>query len=253
MEGSAYQPKQIAKVLVGSRLHETNRPDSDYDYRGIYMDSLTDALSPFRTHKTTSWIEGDVDNTSYELREFCKLATKGNATILEVFFSDKIVTTSKAHQYMRDNWEKFMDTHNFINASRGYAHNQYKKALSYDDLGVRGQVRTAKFIISFLRVMWQCEHYLMTGEFKCSLKNCPHYDFITDIKGKSREEIDIPLCFAKMEEMDKSLLKAEEFSKRALPTIYNRKPDIKFIENFLNIAYLSQDEWSEEKEGNYNG
>lgn len=252
MQKSAYQPRQLAKVLVGSRLHETNRPDSDYDYRGIYMDSLTDALSPFRNHKTTSWIEGDVDNTSYELREFCKLATKGNATILEVFFSDKIVTTSKAHKFMQQNWQKFMDTHHFINASRGYAHNQYKKALSYGDLGERQQIRTAKFVISFLRVMWQCEQYLYKDVFKCSLKECPYYDFITEIKGKPREEMDIPLCFAKMEQLDKELLKAEEWCKQNAPLVYYRKPDIKFIENFLNVVYLSPDEWSEEQKGNYN-
>ncbi len=126
--------KLLAKVLVGSRLHGTHTEESDFDYRGIYIDSLEDALSPFKSHKTTSWIEGDEDNTSYELREFCKLATKGNATILEVFFSDVVFETSPEHKMMQSNWRKFMDTKNFIAASRGYAHNQYKKALSYDDI-----------------------------------------------------------------------------------------------------------------------
>ena len=231
--------QQLAKVVVGSRLHDTATPESDWDYRGIYIDDLKDALSPFKTHKTTSWIEGDEDNTSYELREFCKLATKGNATILEVFFSDKIIETSEPHKIMQENWHKFMDTHNFINASRGYAHNQYKKALSYDDLGARQQVRTAKFIISFLRVMWQCEQYLLTGEFKCSLKTCPYYDFIKEIKGMPREKLDIPLCFAKMEEMDKKLLVAEEWCKNNAPERYNAKPDIKWIEHFIYATYAT--------------
>lgn len=232
--------QQLAKVVVGSRLHDTATPESDWDYRGIYIDDLKDALSPFKTHKTTSWIEGDEDNTSYELREFCKLATKGNATILEVFFSDKIIETSEPHKIMQENWHKFMDTHNFINASRGYAHNQYKKALSYDDLGARQQVRTAKFIISFLRVMWQCEQYLLTGEFKCSLKTCPYYDFIKEIKGKPREKLDIPLCFAKMEEMDKKLLVAEEWCKNNAPERYNAKPDIDWIEDFIYKTYIGE-------------
>lgn len=227
----------LAKVVVGSRLHETATPESDWDYRGIFKEDLKSALSPFGQHKTTSWIEGDEDNTSYELREFCKLATKGNATIIEVFFSDKIIETSPIHQEMRKNWKKFMDTHNLINASRGYAHNQYKKALSYDDLGERQQIRTAKFIIAFLRVMWQCEQYLLHDEFKCSLKTCDMYDFIKSIKGTPREELDIPLCFAKMEEMDKRLLWAEEWCKDNTPEIYNRKPDIAYIEDFILRAY----------------
>lgn len=240
----------LAKVVVGSQLHKTATPTSDWDYRGIYMDDLKIALSPFDNHKTTSWIEGDEDNTSYELREFCKLATKGNATILEVFFSDMVIVTGTIHQEMRENWYKFMDTHHFINASRGYAHNQYKKALSYDDLGARQQVRTAKFIISFLRVMWQCEQYLLTGEFKCSLETCPYYDFIREIKGKPREELDIPLCFAKMEEMDKKLLVAEEWCKNNAPDRYYHKPDLPWIKDFIYRAYTNKDAvtWEAENE-----
>lgn len=229
--------KTLAKVVVGSRLHGTANEQSDWDYRGIYIDDLQDALSPFQQHKTTSWIDGNEDNTAYELREFCKLATKGNATMLEVFFSDEVVETSPAHKEMQQNWQKFMDTKAFIQASRGYAQNQYRKALSYDDVGEKGQLRTAKFIIAFLRVMWQCEQYLYKDVFKCSLKECPYYDFIMQIKGKPREEMDIPLCFAKMEEMNQKLLKAEQWCRDNMPEVYNRNPDIKWIENFLFDVY----------------
>lgn len=234
--------KIIAKVTVGSRLHKTANEQSDWDYRGIYMDDLRDALSPFKTHKTTTWIEGDEDNTAYELREFCKLATKGNATILEVFFSDQIIETSDAHKEMRENWKKFMDTQNFIKASRGYMQNQYRKALSYDDVGEKGQLRTSKFIIAFLRVAWQCEQYLLNDEFKCSLETCPRYEFIKEIKGTPREQLDIPRCFYAMENADKTLLKAEQWCKENTPEVYNRKPDIEWIEQFLYLTY-SKDTW----------
>lgn len=229
--------KFLAKVVVGSRLHETATPESDWDYRGIYIIPEIEALSPFRKPKNTSWIEGNEDDTSYELRNFCKLATKGNATILEVFFSDKILQTSPEHQEMRENWKKFMNTKNFINASRGYAHNQYKKALDYDDMGEKGQIRTAKFIISFLRVMWQCEQYLLTDTFKCSLKECPYYEFIKQIKGTPREKLDIPQCFFYMEQMNQKLLKAEKYCNEHSPDIYNRTPDIAWIEGFILRAY----------------
>lgn len=83
--------KILTKVVVGSRLHGLDTPESDWDYRGIHIHNLKEALSPFRKLKNTTWIEGDEDNTSYELRDFCKNATKGNATILEVFFSNQVV------------------------------------------------------------------------------------------------------------------------------------------------------------------
>lgn len=236
MEGN----ELVGQVVVGSRLHRTATETSDWDYRGIYMEPLSTVVSPFKAHKTTSWIEGDQDNTSYELREFCRLATKGNATIIEVLTSDKIVKTTPLHQEMCANWRKFMDTHNFIQASRGYAHNQYKKALSYDDLGERQQIRTAKFIIAFLRVMWQCEQYLLYDEFKCSVVDCPYYGFINQVKGTPREELDIPLCFAKMEEMDKKLLKAEQDCKEKRPGLYYRAADIEWIEKLLYKAYVGR-------------
>jgi predicted nucleotidyltransferase len=110
----------LTEVLVGSRLHGLANEQSDYDYRGIYIYPLSEKLSPFKTLKNTSWIEGDQDNTSYELASFCKEATHGNATILEVFFSNKISSSTPIADEMRANWQKFFDTHRFIMASRGY-------------------------------------------------------------------------------------------------------------------------------------
>ena len=62
--------KQLAKVLVGSRLHGLHTPTSDYDYRGIHIHSLRDKLSPFKTLKNTTWIEGFIERAyTKELRE----------------------------------------------------------------------------------------------------------------------------------------------------------------------------------------
>src|ERR1700751_1085934 len=117
----------ITKVVVGSRLHGLHNEKSDYDYRGVHITPLRDVLSPFKTLKNTSWIEGDIDDTSYELADFCKAATKGNATILEVFFSNQVESTTPIAEEMRANWKKFMDTDQFVMASRGYAANQLNK------------------------------------------------------------------------------------------------------------------------------
>lgn len=226
--------KEIAKVLVGSRPHGTYRPDSDYDYRGIYMSDITDKLSPFRKEKTTSWIEGNDDDTSYELAEFCKLATKGNATIWEVFKSDKVIETSDIHKEMQENWLKFMDTKNFVNASRGYAHNQWNKFFNRDDIGEMNQNRTAKFAISFLRVMWQCEQFLRTGEFYCNLENSDVIDLIKSIKGLSAAELapQAPEIYRKMDELERRVYEAWSTTKYK-----DLKPDIPYIEDFIVRSY----------------
>lgn len=229
--------KILAKVLVGSRLHGLNRPDSDYDYRGIHMHSLEERLSPFRNLKNTTWIEGDEDNTSYELADFCKQATKGNATILEVFFSDKIIETSAIHAELRDNWKKFIDTKAFISASRGYAHNQWNKFYNFEDAGVLGQQRTAKFAVAFLRVMWQCEQFLLTGEFKCNIEEADIYPLLKKIKPMTMEEIQecLPEIVAAMTDMNLRISVAEFKSK-----FMDMKPDIEWIENFIYRAYTAE-------------
>ncbi len=225
----------LAKVVVGSRLHETDTPTSDWDYRGIHIHPIKDKLSPFKTIKNTTWIEGDEDNTSYELSDFVKSAAKGNATILEVLFSDKIITTTPAHQEMRDNWIKFFDSKAFLAASRGYANNQYKKMLDYSDEGIKNQPRTAKFIISFLRVMWQAKTMFDTGEFVCSLKESEYYDFIMSIKGKTKIELEdqLPYAMGLMNEADRKL--TESFSRSDFA---DRTPDIDWIEDFVYRTYM---------------
>lgn len=228
------EPKILTKVVVGSRLHGLETPTSDYDYRGIHIHSLRDVLSPFKTLKNTTWIEGDEDNTSYELADFCKNATKGNATILEVFFSDKVIETTAQIEVMRLNWRKFMDTKMFIDASRGYAHNQWNKFYNFESKGINGQERTAKFAVAFLRVMWQCEQFLKTGEFKCNLRESDLYPLLKKIKPLSVEEIQpyLPEIVAAMSDMNMRVSVATYDSK-----FLEMKPDIEWIEKFIYEVY----------------
>lgn len=226
--------KIITKVLVGSRLHGTATEQSDWDYRGVHISPLRDVLSPFKKNKNTSWIEGDEDNTSYELADFCKNATKGNATILEVFFSDQIIETSEVADEMRQNWERFIDTHHFVNASRGYAHNQWNKFYNFESAGVKGQERTAKFAVAFLRVMWQCEQFLLTGEFKCNLFGFDYFDLIMKIKRLTVDEIQpfLPEIVAAMSDMNMRVSVAESKTQYG-----DMKPDIDWIEDFIYRSY----------------
>lgn len=226
--------KVLTKVLVGSRLHGLHTEASDYDYRGIHIEQLKNILSPFQVIKNTSWIEGDEDNTSYELADFCKQAVHGNATILEVFFSDQIIETTPTIDKMRDNWQKFFDTHRFVMASRGYAHNQWNKFYNFEDVGSAGQHRTAKFAVAFLRVMWQCEQFLLTGEFKCNLANSDIAPLLRKIKPLSVQEIQpyLPEIVEAMSDMNLRVSVAESKTKFG-----NMKPDIEWIEEFIYEAY----------------
>ncbi len=57
----------ILKVVVGSQAHGLATPESDFDYRGVFVVPTAEILSLNGTTKTTNWIEGKDDDTSWEL------------------------------------------------------------------------------------------------------------------------------------------------------------------------------------------
>lgn len=221
--------KVVTKVVVGSRLHGLHNDKSDYDYRGIHIHPLKEILSPFKKVKNTQWLEGDVDNTSYELADFCQNATVGNATILEVFFSNQIIETTPIADELRANWKKFMDTDRFVMASRGYAANQYNKMQLFDDIGIRDNHRTAKFAVAYCRVLWQCAEFLKTGVFKCQIEE-PLKSFLLDVKNNFSDDY-VPKLTQTFMELQKEVTDAWK-------TAPKLKPDIEWIEDFIYRSYL---------------
>ncbi len=218
--------KIVAKVVVGSRLHGLETPKSDWDYRGIHIHDLSEKLSPFKTLKNTTWIEGDEDNTSYELADFCKGAVHGNATYLEVFFSDMIKETSPIHQEMRENWQKFIDTDRFVAASKGYAANQFNKLNLFEK-----DKRTPKFAVAYIRVLWQCAVFLETGKFECRITDEPLKKFLVHIKNDMIEE-DVPVLLHLFNELQGRVTIAHAKAEKMTP-------DIEWIEDFIYRAYTT--------------
>lgn len=223
--------KILTKVVVGSRLHGLETPESDYDYRGIHIHPLKDVLSPFKKTKNTSWIEGDEDNTSYELADFCKNATNGNATILEVFFSNQVVESSPTADLLRKEWRRFIDTDRFVLASRGYASNQLNKMQLFEP-----DKRTPKFAVAYMRVLWQCARFLETNEFHCQIDEEPLREFLRQIKYTRPEDFGplVPTLTERFAELQARVSVA--YSKAEI-----LKPDIEWIEEFIYNAYTNND------------
>lgn len=87
--------------------------------------------------------------------------------------------------------------------------------------------------------MWQCEQFLLTGEFKCNISESDLYPLLKKIKPMTREEIQtvLPEIVEAMSQMDMRVAKAEG---DALPEILNMKPDIEWIEDFIYRAYAAE-------------
>lgn len=215
--------KTILSVVVGSRLHGLYNETSDYDIRGVFAHDYMDILSPFRKVKNTSWIEGDQDNTSYELKDFCKFATHGNPTILEVLWSNQVKENTPMGERLQKNRIAFLDSKRIYESHKGYAHNQYTKMSLFDP-----DARTPKFAVAYLRVLQQGWQLLETGDFSPQVTQ--DKDFMMEVKYNFSDKL--------LPELSK---KFAHYQVKIAETYFKYgdqfKPDVPLIEDMIMEAY----------------
>jgi len=148
----------ILKVLVGSRAHGLHNDASDYDFRGVFVTPTHKILSLDPGTKNTQWIEGDVDNTSWELAHFLRLAVRCNPTILETFLAPIELHTEIGLE-LRSLFPYIWNSNDVKNAFIGYGRSQRKKFLEEKD------GRPEKFAVAYGRTLYQAHELITTGTF----------------------------------------------------------------------------------------
>lgn len=172
--------KVILKVLVGSRAHGLANEDSDYDYRGVFVQPTKSILSLGGSYKSNSWFEGKEDQTMYEIGHFLFLATKCNPSILEVFQGPRMHELGKNGEVDDGLWRGddfgtelkrlfpyVWNPKDAFNAFVGYSSNQRKKLLDKKD------DRAPKFACAYLRTIYNLECLLQTGTFTLDVNHNP--------------------------------------------------------------------------------
>lgn len=154
---------KILKVLVGSRAHGLSNPKSDYDYRGVFVTPTSEMLKVGANLRKTNWVEGNDDDTSWEIGHFLNLSTKSNPTILETYKAP-IVHTSPLGNELRDLFPHVWSSQYVRDAFIGYGLNQRKKFLENKD------DRAEKYAVAYLRVLYQAHELLNTGDFAVSFE-----------------------------------------------------------------------------------
>lgn len=115
----------LLKVIVGSQAYGTNTPESDIDYKGIYMQPVEEIL----LGKYKPQINVTDDEVYYEIGRFLELLKKNNPTIIEMLNipEDCVEYKHEILDELFENRDKFltkMCKHSF----GGYAVAQIKKA-----------------------------------------------------------------------------------------------------------------------------
>lgn len=166
----------ILKSLVGSRAHGLHRPDSDYDYRSVHVEPTKKILSLGFKYKASSWNEGEVDDTSYEIGHFLQLCTKANPAVLEVLLAETREIDGPYAKEMRELLPYMYNPQDAFNAFAGYSKNQQKKMLD-NHLN-----RRLKYGVSYVRTVHNLIQLFEFGTFSLKVTNPILLGVLTDIK-----------------------------------------------------------------------
>ena len=144
----------IVKIKFGSHLYGTNTPQSDTDYKGIYLPSLRDVyVGKFKEHISYNTKTGsdqknskeDIDYEVYSLHYFLDLACAGETVAIDMIHAPKemILISSPIWEAIQANRHKTYSKN--IKAFVGYARTQAAK------YGIKGsRLNQAGKVIEFL-------------------------------------------------------------------------------------------------------
>jgi hypothetical protein len=181
---------QILKVIVGSQAHGLAGPNSDFDYRGVFVVPTKDILKIGGNINHTSWIEGKEDDTSWEIGKFLLMATKCNPTVLETFLAERMDLIPFAElgpgnlnlsKELQDLFPHVWNSQGVKDAFIGYGFNQRKKFFDNKDK------RAPKYATAYLRVLYNAWELLSTGTFSVNLSKAPIFDLLKRFKAGNYE------------------------------------------------------------------
>lgn len=116
-------------AISGSRLYGTNRPDSDYDYRGFIIPpyEYLIGLIEFKCQE----VQNEEDSKVYSLKEFFKLLSNGDPQCTELLFvpEDKIKRTSDYYEEIRANKNLFL-SNVIYKRLMGFSNSEWRKAMA---------------------------------------------------------------------------------------------------------------------------
>lgn len=139
----------ISLVLSGSRMYGNSTPESDWDYRGIFIESVQDKVGILpqcnqisdgtMLLKTLNELGLNLEDTDdivlYELNTFTKLAIDNNPNIMDLLHADdeSIVYMSEKGRLLRDNSSLFLSSKMKFTFS-GYAISQLKRIQGHNKM-----------------------------------------------------------------------------------------------------------------------
>lgn len=230
----------LFKMLGGSNSYGLNTPESDVDYRGVFVNTEPSKILGLEKMEHMQKQEAE-DVVYYEFRKFFELLRGGNTGALELLFAEECLETTDTFEEVRANKTKFVDTDKMFRCLLGYMQGERRLA-NGERTGVLGGKRKAqlekygfspKNFVQLFRLAHAGVSLFQKGYFPVNVKKddpklC---EWLMDVKvhpeKHSREELNL-----KVDEFELALKKAYDNRK------FSYSFDHELANDMLRRAYL---------------
>lgn len=241
----------LCEVRFGSHLYGLNTPNSDFDYKGVYLPSTKDmVLQDFPgTIKTSTGIEheknkpGDIDREYISLHKFVDLAVSGDTLAIDMLHADgdNLLYNTPIWDAIVSNRKAFYTKS--LKSLVGYLRHQAAK------YGIKGsRIAAVRLVLSMLKyangdkamrddyMMWSilCEHSMKNDYI--NIYTCPESKKVfLDVCGKKYEDK------AKIGYVRESLQKQfDSAGERALLAEKNEGVDWKALSHAFRVGFQAK-------------
>lgn len=124
----------LFEIITGSRLYGNYTEDSDYDYRGCFIEKTSDMLSGKEHPEHIENKEGTLDAEYYSLNKLRNLLLSGNPNSHELIFApcDAYTYISPRGLYLKYHRSLFLSKSKIQDSYQGYAQSQLKRIKNHN-------------------------------------------------------------------------------------------------------------------------
>lgn len=241
----------LCEVRFGSHLYGLNTPNSDFDYKGVYLPSIKDmVLQDFLgTIKTSTGIEheknkpDDIDREYISLHKFVDLACSGDTLAIDMLHADgdNLLYTSDIWSHLQANRKAFYTKS--LKSLVGYLRHQAAK------YGIKGsRIAAVRSVLAYLKYAngdkAMCDDYWMWSEIGDLARTS---DFVNVTKCSTSGKVFLDVCGKKYENKAKIGYVRESLQKqfdsageRALLAEKNEGVDWKALSHAFRVGFQAK-------------
>lgn len=165
----------ILKVVVGSHAHGLAGPESDKDFRSVFVLPTAELFRVGFKYQGTRMIKEEADETAWEISHFLQLALQSHPLVLETLVAP-VVTMDDWGAQLRHLFPRLWSAQAAYESFLNYCDNQRKKMLEKKD------GRPAKYAAAYVRVLFNLCELLERGTFSIRISETPVGEAVAKIK-----------------------------------------------------------------------